>query len=99
MNEFDLSPEEEADLDAAIAEADAGLLIPLDEVLRRMRENNTEGVMSERSIEIEEEGIDIEDPELLAELDAAMEEAERGEGMDGFEFLKQLRDGTWRDGC
>jgi hypothetical protein len=41
MKEFDLSPEEEADLDAAIAEADAGLLIPLDEVLRRMRENNT----------------------------------------------------------
>jgi predicted transcriptional regulator len=40
MNEFDLSPEEEADLEAAIAEADAGLLIPLDEVLRRMRENN-----------------------------------------------------------
>jgi predicted transcriptional regulator len=38
MNEFDLSPEEEADLDAAIAEADAGLLIPLEEVLRHMRE-------------------------------------------------------------
>jgi len=53
--------------------------------------------MSERPIEIEEEGIDIEDPELLAELDAAMEEVERGEGMDGFEFLKQLREGTWRD--
>lgn len=37
---FELSPEEEADLDAAIAEADAGLLIPLDEVLRRMCEND-----------------------------------------------------------
>jgi predicted transcriptional regulator len=36
-------------------------------------------------------------PEELAELDAAMEEAERGEGMDAFEFLRQLRDGTWRD--
>lgn len=39
MNEFDLSPEEEADLEAAIAEADAGMLIPVDEVLRRIREN------------------------------------------------------------
>jgi hypothetical protein len=45
----------------------------------------------------EEEGIEIDDPELLAELDAAMEEAERGEGMDAFEFLRQLREGTWRD--
>jgi hypothetical protein len=46
---------------------------------------------------IEEEGVEIDDPELLAELDAAMEEVERGEGTDAFEFLKQLRDGTWRD--
>lgn len=38
--EFDLSPEEEADLEAAIAEADAGMLIPVEEVLRRMREND-----------------------------------------------------------
>jgi predicted transcriptional regulator len=37
---FDLSPEEEADLKAAIAEADAGLLTPLEEVLRRMRETS-----------------------------------------------------------
>jgi predicted transcriptional regulator len=37
---FDLSPEEEADLDAAIAEADAGLLVPLEDVLRRMRETS-----------------------------------------------------------
>ncbi|HXA15556.1 MAG TPA: hypothetical protein VN380_01080 [Thermoanaerobaculia bacterium] len=36
-------------------------------------------------------------PEELAEVNAGIEEAERGEGMDGFEFLKQLRDGTWRD--
>jgi predicted transcriptional regulator len=35
---FDLSPEEEADLEAAIAEADAGLLVPLEEVLRRMHD-------------------------------------------------------------
>jgi len=53
--------------------------------------------MSERPIGIEREGIDIADPDLLADLDAAMEEAERGEGMDAFEFLKQLREGTWRD--
>jgi hypothetical protein len=53
--------------------------------------------MSEREIETEQDEIDIEDPELLAELDAAMEEAERGEGTDAFEFLSQLRDGTWRD--
>jgi hypothetical protein len=43
-----------------------------------------------------EEEIEL-DADELAELDAAMEEAERGEGMDAFEFLKQLRDGTWRD--
>jgi len=47
-------------------------------------------------IETEEE-VEVS-PEELAELNAAIEEAERGEGMDGFEFLKQLRDGTWRDG-
>jgi len=40
-NTFDLSPEEEADLEAAIAEADAGWLIPADEVLRRMRVEDT----------------------------------------------------------
>lgn len=39
---FDLSLEEEADLEAAIAEADAGLLIPIEEVLRRMHENSAE---------------------------------------------------------
>lgn len=38
--EFYLSPEEEADLEVAIAEADAGLLIPVEEVLRRMRETS-----------------------------------------------------------
>lgn len=54
-------------------------------------------VMSERGIETEQDEIDIEDPELLADLDAAMEEAERGEGTDAFEFLRQLRYGTWRD--
>lgn len=36
-DEFDLSSEEEADLETAIAEADAGLLIPAETVLRRMR--------------------------------------------------------------
>ena len=39
-NTFELSPEEEADLEAAIAEADAGLLVPLEDVLRRMRETS-----------------------------------------------------------
>lgn len=33
----------------------------------------------------------------LADLDAAMEEAHRGEGMDTFEFFRQLRAGTWCD--
>lgn len=37
---FDLSHEEEADLEAAITEADAGILIHAEEVLRKMRENN-----------------------------------------------------------
>ena len=36
-------------------------------------------------------------PEELADLDAAIEEAERGEGMDAFEFLRQLRAGIWCD--
>ena len=35
---FDLSPEEEADLEDAIAEADAGKLIPAEIVLQRLRE-------------------------------------------------------------
>ena len=52
--------------------------------------------MSQHPIETDE-GVDVS-PEELVELNAAIEEAERGEGMDGFEFLKQLREGTWRDG-
>ena len=51
-------------------------------------------VMSQHPITTEE-GVEL-DPEELAELNAAIEEAERGEGMDAFEFLKQLREGTWR---
>jgi hypothetical protein len=47
--------------------------------------------------EIEEEIIDIDDSELLAKLNSGLEEAERGEGMDAFEFMRQLRAGTWRD--
>ncbi len=43
-----------------------------------------------------EEGVELSQDEL-AEVNAGIEEAERGEGMDGFEFLKQLREGTWRD--
>ncbi len=52
--------------------------------------------MSKGQVETEEE-IELT-AEELANLDAAMEEVERGEGTDGFEFLKQLREGTWRDG-
>jgi hypothetical protein len=33
----------------------------------------------------------VDDPELQAALDAAIEESDRGEGMDAFEFLRQLR--------
>lgn len=99
---FDLSPEEEADLEAAIAEADAGLLVPFEDVRRRMHDvslslaHNTGGLMSQQPLETEEE-VELS-PEELAEVNAGIEEAERGEGMDGFEFLKQLREGTWRDG-
>jgi hypothetical protein len=51
--------------------------------------------MKQRPAETEEEvGLS---PEELAALDAAMAEAERGEGTDAFEFLRQLRAGTWRD--
>ena len=40
----------------------------------------------------EEEGVEIDDPELLAELDASMEEAERGEfGRDLEEILAGFR--------
>jgi hypothetical protein len=53
--------------------------------------------MTQHPIETEEE-VEVElSPEELAELDARMEEAERGEGTDAFEFLKQLREGTWRE--
>jgi len=52
--------------------------------------------MSEPLIHSDEE-VELSDEEL-AEVNAGIEEAERGEGMDGFEFLKQLREGTWRDG-
>jgi hypothetical protein len=51
--------------------------------------------MKRQPVETEEE-VELS-PEELADLDAAMEEAERGEGMDAFEFLRQLRAGTWRD--
>jgi hypothetical protein len=40
----------------------------------------------------EEDGVEIDDPELLAELDAAMEEVERGEfGRDLEEILAEFR--------
>jgi predicted transcriptional regulator len=97
---FELSPEEEAELEAAIAEADAGLLVPFEDVLRRLHDvsltHNIGGLMSQQPLETEEE-VELS-PEELAEVNAGIEEAERGEGMDTFEFLKQLREGTWRDG-
>ena len=52
-------------------------------------------VAKQQPIETEEE-VELT-PEELADLEAAMEEAKRGEGMDAFEFLRQLRAGTWRD--
>jgi hypothetical protein len=40
----------------------------------------------------EQDGVEIDDPELLAELDAAMEEAERGEyGRSLDEILAEFR--------
>jgi predicted transcriptional regulator len=51
--------------------------------------------MSQNPIHIEEE-VELSSEEL-AEVNAGIEEAERGEGMDTREFLKQLREGTWRD--
>jgi len=36
----------------------------------------------------DDESVEIDDPELLAELDAAMEEAERGEG-EPWEIVRQ----------
>jgi predicted transcriptional regulator len=52
--------------------------------------------MSQQPIHIEEE-VELS-PEELAEVNAGLDEAERGEGTDTFEFLKQLREGTWREG-
>ena len=41
---------------------------------------------------IEDDGVEIDDPELLAELDAAMEEVERGEmGRSLDEILAEFR--------
>jgi len=41
---------------------------------------------------IEEDGVEIDDPELLAELDAAMDEVERGElGRPLDEILAEFR--------
>lgn len=51
--------------------------------------------MSQHPVETEKE-VELS-AEELAVLDARMEEAARGEGTDAFEFLKQLRDGTWRE--
>jgi hypothetical protein len=44
-------------------------------------------------VETEDEFTPEERARLERELDAAQEEYERGEGMDGFEFLAQLRAG------
>jgi hypothetical protein len=46
---------------------------------------------------VEEDGVDIDDPELLAAIEESEQQIDRGEGMEGFEFLRQLRDGTWRE--
>ncbi len=42
------------------------------------------------------DGVEVS-AEDLAAINAGIEEAERGEGSDAFEFLRQLREGTWRD--
>ena len=39
----------------------------------------------------EEEEVLIDDPELEAAIEQAIAEGERGEGVDAFEFLRQLR--------
>jgi predicted transcriptional regulator len=75
---FDLTPEEEADLEAAIAEADAGILMPLEEVLRRMHEDSYELTPEqedglEQSIEEIERGEFVTGAELLDELRAIRE--------------------------
>ncbi len=75
---FDLTPEEEADLEAAIAEADAGMLTPLEQVLRRMHEDSYELTPEqedalEQSIEEIERGKFVTAGELLDELRAIRE--------------------------
>jgi hypothetical protein len=42
-------------------------------------------------VQDEEDGFVIDDPELQAEIDASIEELDRGESMDAFEFLRELR--------
>jgi plasmid stabilization system protein ParE/predicted transcriptional regulator len=65
------------------------------ESIPRVRRGTLATVMNEPPVDAEEE-VELT-PEELADLDAGMEEAERGEGMDAFEFLRQLRAGTWCD--
>jgi hypothetical protein len=48
--------------------------------------------MANVPLDRDDEGVEIDDPELLAELDAAMEEADRGEyGRDLEEILAEFR--------
>jgi hypothetical protein len=45
----------------------------------------------------DDETCEVDDAELLADLDAAMEEAKRGEGMDAFQHLRQVREAACGD--
>lgn len=45
----------------------------------------------------DQEEIEIDDPELLAALEEAEQQIDRGECIDGFELLRRIREGTWRE--
>jgi predicted transcriptional regulator len=76
-----LMPEEQAEIDAAIAEADRGGGVPAEEVLRELRIRTRRGVDDEYELTEEQE----------AEIEASIAEIERGEYVDGDKIIRELR--------
>jgi predicted transcriptional regulator len=76
-----LTPEEQAEIDAAIAEPDLGGGVPAEEVLREIRMRTRGDVDDEYELTEEQE----------AEIEASISEIERGEWVDGDEIIRELR--------
>ena len=80
VNRDQFTPEEQAEIDAAIAEADLGGGVPAEEVLREL---------SIRRRRTDEEYIPT--PEEEAELEAGFDEIERGEYVTLDEVMREVR--------